>query len=89
MKPILKMAHRAISPAVSDNELDISRILLLEAKASETEGISKRGKSWKTENLNMMDDDADGVEDEETFIAAQQAAANRKASKPKRGPVTT
>ncbi|KAL1969161.1 hypothetical protein VTN77DRAFT_415 [Rasamsonia byssochlamydoides] len=83
------MPHRAASPAASENEFDISNALFKDDGDSDTEeswGQTKRKqKAIPPENLNVLDAVEDGNDDEdddddEAFIAATQAAANRKAS---------
>jgi ATP-dependent RNA helicase DDX54/DBP10 len=82
------MRHRAASPAVSENEFDISKALFKDDGGSDAEEIPIQ-KKWKqktipAENLNLLGtiDDGNNQEDEndEAFIAAMQAAANRKGS---------
>ncbi|KUL82728.1 hypothetical protein ZTR_11092 [Talaromyces verruculosus] len=85
------MPHRAASPALSENEFDISNSLFKANANSDSEDgwDSKPNKKQKkkqtvipSSSLNLLDEDNDDVdgEDDEAFIAATQAAANRKAS---------
>ncbi|KAF2739960.1 ATP-dependent RNA helicase DBP10 [Polyplosphaeria fusca] len=59
------MAPRAISPALSENEFDIGNALLGGEDISEAKGFA----------LDAQDEDGT---DDEAFIAAQQAASNRR-----------
>ncbi|KAF2267011.1 ATP-dependent RNA helicase dbp10 [Lojkania enalia] len=68
------MAPRASSPAFSESELDISNALFGGDGAEEKQ---KGSPADLTIDLNIGGED---ISDEETFIAAQQAASNRKAS---------
>ncbi|OJD15213.1 ATP-dependent RNA helicase DBP10 [Emergomyces pasteurianus Ep9510] len=76
------MPHRDVSPAASENEFDISKLLVEgDDDLSDLEGPSKKRKPQHSLNLDVMgEDDDDGDNGDEVFIAAQQAAANRKAS---------
>jgi ATP-dependent RNA helicase DDX54/DBP10 len=86
------MPRRAASPAFSENEFDISNSLFKAGanSDSEDEWSSKRKKQKQTpipsSSLNLLGEDInpghdnDDGEDDEAFIAATQAAANRKAS---------
>uniref|UniRef100_A0A093XIZ8 ATP-dependent RNA helicase DBP10 n=1 Tax=Talaromyces marneffei PM1 TaxID=1077442 RepID=A0A093XIZ8_TALMA len=85
------MPHRAASPALSENEFDISSSLFKGNANSDSEDgwDSKPNKRQKKKqpvipsaSLNLLNEDNDNVdgEDDEAFIAATQAAANRKAS---------
>lgn len=82
------MPHRAASPAASENEFDISNALFKDDGDEESWGQTKpKPKAIPAENLNVLDtvengdDNEDGDDDDdEAFIAATQAAANRKAS---------
>lgn len=77
------MPHRAASPAVSESEFDISKALFKDDANADVEddwGLSKpKQKPIPAANLNLLDEDDEG-EDDAAFIAATQAAANRKAS---------
>ncbi|KAL1977038.1 hypothetical protein VTN31DRAFT_3320 [Thermomyces dupontii] len=82
------MPQRAASPALSENEIDISNALF-DGEASsgldEDWGVSKpKPKPVSANDLDVLDgadQDGDGDDDDdEAFIAATQAAANRKAS---------
>lgn len=81
------MPHRAASPALSENEVDISNALFNGDASSDLDedwGVSKpKPKPVSADDLNVLDgagQDDDGDDDDEAFIAATQAAANRKAS---------
>ncbi|KAI9871435.1 MAG: ATP-dependent RNA helicase dbp10 [Pleopsidium flavum] len=81
------MPHRENSPAMSENELDISNALFDNTANSDIEdGGAQQHPDRKARMLDTAgildlgiesDEDADG---DEAFIAAQQAASNRKAS---------
>ena len=86
-----KMLRRAISPAESENEFDISRSLFHGdcdsdgSESLETESRPpKRSKQVQTLDAStILDPNADSGSDgggDEAFIAAQQTASNRKAS---------
>jgi ATP-dependent RNA helicase DDX54/DBP10 len=81
------MPHRAASPATSENDFDISNALFGPEEDSESEdGVSKALKSVPKELdaaqiLNLAEkDDEDEDGGDEAFIAAKQAASNRKSS---------
>lgn len=77
------MPHRASSPAVSENEFDITRSLFKNDVDADDEDFALT----TTKDVGTLDaggildlgleSDGDG---DEAFIAAQQAASNRKAS---------
>ncbi|KAF2791612.1 DEAD/DEAH box helicase [Melanomma pulvis-pyrius CBS 109.77] len=68
------MAPRASSPALSENEFDISNALFGGDEISAQE-------QGQTAELGVdLDIDGDDGSDDETFIAAKQAASNRKAA---------
>jgi ATP-dependent RNA helicase DDX54/DBP10 len=85
------MVHRAVSPALSENEFDITNGLLGasdESDGGEESALALRpAKKSKNEELLDLgslldlgaenDDDDDG---DEAFIASQQAASNRKSA---------
>ncbi|QKX53068.1 uncharacterized protein TRUGW13939_00139 [Talaromyces rugulosus] len=77
------MPHRAASPALSESEFDISKALFKDDANSDVEdgwALSKpKQRPIPAANLNLLDGDDEG-EDDAAFIAATQAAANRKAS---------
>jgi ATP-dependent RNA helicase DDX54/DBP10 len=77
------MPHRAASPALSESEFDISKALFKDDANSDVEddwALSKpKQRPIPAANLNLLDEDDEG-EDDAAFIAATQAAANRKAS---------
>lgn len=74
------MPHRDVSPAASENEFDISKALFQEDGLSDIEKPVKT-KTQANVNLDMMDNEDDGdSENDEAFIAAQQASVNRKAT---------
>lgn len=78
------MPHRDVSPALSENEFDISKALLAGASDSENEQSAPK----KTRNNVAFDIGAEleigaedgGESDDDAFIAGQLAAANRKSS---------
>ncbi|EDN03219.1 conserved hypothetical protein [Histoplasma mississippiense (nom. inval.)] len=75
------MPHRDVSPAASENEFDISNLLFKgQDDLSDLERPSKKRKPQETLILDVMGDGDDGADGDEEFIAAQQTAANRKAS---------
>ena len=77
------MPHRAASPAVSENEFDITKSLFKDDDADNgVEFGVPTGKDAGELDAGGIFDlalESDG-EGDETFIAAQQAASNRKAS---------
>lgn len=80
----LKMPHRAPSPAASENEVDISGALVADASDSGSEdGIDLQHPDRKARMQlggEMPDLALDSGSDDADFIAASQAASNRKAS---------
>src|SRR5215471_11062082 len=75
------MPHHAVSPAVSENEFDITAALFQSDDTSDWKQSSKKRKIQQMQNLNMMGGDVDDDgDDDAAFIASQQASANRKAS---------
>ena len=78
------MAPRSPSPAVSENEVDISRALIDNVSSSESEdGGESRHPDRKTRmqvGENMPDLTFESGSDDADFIAATQAASNRKSS---------
>ena len=71
---------RAISPALSDNEVDISRSLVQDhgfASESESDGEEQEKDILNRKAIDFAGSDH---EDDEAFIALNQAAANRKNS---------
>ena len=81
------MPHRSSSPANSENEFDITEALLKDDDQSNEDRAEhkKRSKAIRppAEDARDIGLDLDDEEDEgndELFIAARQAAANRKAS---------
>ena len=77
------MPHRAASPAVSENDYDITKSLFKEDDAA-SEDVDFKVPSGSLVNLEVggildMGLESDGDSDE-AFIAARQAASNRKAS---------
>jgi len=74
------MPHRDSSPAMSENEFDITNSLFQHDSDSDNGGDTRpRQKPIPTQDLDFLgaDDDDD---DDETFIANRQASANRKGS---------
>ncbi|KAJ5690819.1 ATP-dependent RNA helicase dbp10 [Penicillium macrosclerotiorum] len=71
------MPHRAASPALSENEFDITSALFQNDSDSDTGagGSAPRKAPNPGQNLDFLGADDD---DDETFIANQQASANRK-----------
>ncbi len=82
MLKLCDMPHRAASPAVSENEFDISKSLFAEAEASDEDFAPTSGKDLGTLDAGgildlALESDRSG---DEAFIAAQQAISNRKGS---------
>lgn len=77
------MPHRAVSPVVSENEVDISRALFNDGDISGSEdGGEKQHPDRKARMLapgEMPDLEGDYSSDDAGFIAETQAASNRKA----------
>jgi ATP-dependent RNA helicase DDX54/DBP10 len=78
------MPHRAASPAVSENDFDITKSLFNEESDDETFATSTAKSRKDGEELNAggildlaLESDGDG---DDAFIAAQQSASNRKAT---------
>ncbi|KAL3458112.1 P-loop containing nucleoside triphosphate hydrolase protein [Aspergillus heterothallicus] len=81
------MAPREASPALSENEFDITSALFQHDSESEAEQQSagsktKRKAPTQPQNLNLdfLGDAGDSDEDDEAFIASQQTSANRKSA---------
>lgn len=74
------MYHRAVSPAASENEFDISKSLFGSGRVGkQDDNLDFLG----NENLNLAEvngAEEAGSDDDEIYIAAQQAASNRKTS---------
>lgn len=84
------MPHRDSSPALSENEFDITEALFKDTddlnsvgtNSKDDDGRRKPKRPLKEDAHNIgldLEDEDDGVDDE-LFIAAQQAASNRKTS---------
>ncbi|KAK7511601.1 ATP-dependent RNA helicase dbp10 [Phyllosticta citriasiana] len=81
------MPHRHVSPALSENEFDISKNLLGDVSDGDFEAAALRRKN-KSSKDDLADIEAElnlggageDNSDDEAFIADQMAAANRKAS---------
>lgn len=78
------MPHRASSPAVSENDFDITKSLFEGNLDSDNEDFTPAKSSKDVGTLDAggildlgLESDGDG---DEAFIAAQQAASNRKAT---------
>jgi len=76
------MPHRASSPAVSENDFDITKSLFQEDEADNEYFALQSNKHLGTLDAGgildlALESDGDG---DEAFIAAQQAASNRKAT---------
>jgi ATP-dependent RNA helicase DDX54/DBP10 len=77
------MPHRAPSPALSENEFDITKSLFNDNAAEDDEefAVSSKKDVGQLDTNGILDlaleSDGDG---DEAFISAQQTAANRKAS---------
>lgn len=76
------MPHRAASPAVSENEFDITKSLFKDDEAEDGDFAAPTSKEigeWDAGGILDLEQESDGDGDE-AFIAAQQSASNRKAS---------
>jgi hypothetical protein len=76
------MPHRAASSTVSENEFDITKSLFKDDPAAEDDGFPATPGNYGTLDAGGILDlglESNGDEDD-AFIAAQQAASNRKAS---------
>jgi len=74
--------YRAASPAASENEFDITKSLFKDDDAGDdnfTAPSSKDIGAWDAGGILDLGQESDG-EGDGAFIAAQQAASNRKAS---------
>ncbi|KAL2869207.1 ATP-dependent RNA helicase DBP10 [Aspergillus lucknowensis] len=80
------MAPRAASPAVSENEFDITGALFQHDSDSDVEqtsaasGTKRKGPPAQNQTLDFLGDAGDSDEDDEAFIARQQTSANRKSA---------
>ncbi|KKK12772.1 hypothetical protein P175DRAFT_0499746 [Aspergillus ochraceoroseus IBT 24754] len=78
------MAPRAASPALSENEFDITSALFQNDSDSEVEKKSVTKRNTPAQNLDFLGGDGGGDDDDddddEAFISQQQTAANRKAA---------
>lgn len=75
------MAPRAASPALSENEFDITGALFQndsDSEVEQTKSATKRKKAPVAQDLDFLGGDSD--EDDEAFIAEQQTSANRKSA---------
>lgn len=78
----VNMPHRASSPAVSENEFDITNALFQDVASDEEEKVVLGSKSLGSfDAAGILDLDSD--DGDEAFIAAQQAASNRKTTNAK------
>ena len=76
------MPHRATSPAVSENDFDITNSLFKVNTGSENddfEAVSSTVGNLDASGILNLGSEGD-LDDDEGFIAAHQAASNRKAS---------
>ena len=69
--------HRSASPALSENEVDISKSLFQDGGKGNSDSDVDSQYSAEEQSNALPDEESDGEEDE-VFIAATQAAANRK-----------
>jgi ATP-dependent RNA helicase DDX54/DBP10 len=78
------MPHRAPSPAVSENEVDISKTLFGDGSGSDSEDVVAQQhpdrKARMLASEGMLDLEAGSDSDDAGFIAETQATSNRKAS---------
>ena len=74
------MAPRAASPAVSENEVDIGASLFADDvnQSGPTKSADQDGFGFDAEGL--FNEGGEGADDDEAFIALQQAASFRKSS---------
>ena len=74
------MAPRAISPTVSENEVDIGASLFTDdvVQTKPTKTTDQDGFSFDADGL--FNEGEEGADDDEAFIALQQAASFRKSS---------
>jgi ATP-dependent RNA helicase DDX54/DBP10 len=78
----IAMPHRAVSPAVSENEFDITNSLFKGNVTTDDDDFPATSIHRETLDAGeILDLGLDSIgDDDEAFIAAQQAASNRKAS---------
>jgi ATP-dependent RNA helicase DDX54/DBP10 len=76
------MPHRAASPAVSENEFDLTQSLFKDNPTAEDDDfIATLANSEALDAGGILDLGLESNgDDDDVFIAAQQAASNRKAS---------
>lgn len=75
------MPHRAASPAVSENEFDITSSLFKDDIAAyDDEFIAKLANGGALDAGGILDLGLESNGDDDAFIAAQQASSNRKGS---------
>ena len=76
------MTHRALSPAASENEVDISNSLFDNTHESSSENEAPIQHPDRKARMQGTEDmlDVESESDDATFIAETQAASNRKAS---------
>lgn len=76
------MPHRAASPAVSENEFDITKSLFRDDSSADDDELTAalaNGGALDAGGILDLGSDSNG-DDDDAFIAAQQAASNRKTS---------
>lgn len=75
------MPHRSASPAASENDFDITKSLINDDIGSGDEDFAlSSSKELGTLDAGGILDQESDVEGDEAFIAAQQAASNRRSS---------
>ena len=74
------MPHRAASPAVSEIEFDITKSLFQEGEDDENFAVPSGKEVGSLDAGGILDLEQDSDDGDEAFIAAQQAASNRKSS---------
>ena len=75
------MTHRAASPAVSENEFDITKSLFRDGPSADDELTAALANGGALDAGSILDLGLESNgDDDDAFIAAQQAASNRKAS---------
>lgn len=74
------MPHRAPSPAVSENEVDISKALFCDGNSESSNDEAETQHPDRKARMGGMPDLEESESDDADFIADTQAAANRKSS---------
>lgn len=74
------MAPRAASPALSENEVDIGASLFTDDVDQSRPGKTADQDGFGFDAEGLFDEGGEGADDDEAFIALQQAASFRKGS---------